>query len=179
MPGNPHITANGPDFRVGLNEDFTVFGSPTLSTSMTFVVGGAKIKINTNCRKPLGWGDKFGVLVVVGFTNTHGDNCYAPPTTTYYRVASDDAADDDDTVDDDDDYASVAGAQAAGADDDEVATPSSSGTSSTAIALLSVFSVLLVATVGAVVYRVNKQQRDQARDRTIIVSQSASAMSAI
>ena len=101
---NAHITANGWDFRVQLGEEFTLYGSPRLSAATTLVVGGAKIKLNTNCRVPIGWGDKFGPLQVVGFSNTGGDTCYssaveaAASQADGFELTADDPMDTDDAV---------------------------------------------------------------------------------
>ena len=87
-----------------LDEEFTLYGSPRLSAATTLVVGGAKIKLNTNCRVPIGWGDKFGPLQVVGFSNTGGDTCYssaveaAASQADGFELTADDPMDTDDAV---------------------------------------------------------------------------------
>merc|ERR1712166_1630302 len=82
---NPLITSQGFDFKVRLGDTFTIYGTP-LGNTIVFSVGGAKIKLHTGCRSPFGWGDKFGVLQVAGFSTTTGTTCHRDITTTSYNA---------------------------------------------------------------------------------------------
>jgi len=65
-------------FGLALNEEFTINAIPkkgTLKGSVTMHVGGAKLKIQTNCGSHIGIGDQFGPVVVTGFSNTRGESC--------------------------------------------------------------------------------------------------------
>jgi hypothetical protein len=143
----PSITNKGPRFTVPLNAEFSLVGSPVIGGNLIIVVGGAKIKIQANCKQPLGWGDKFGPLVVSGFKARGGDFCYHPiPDTSYttsnrnasasvaYLIADDNTADDDDG---DDDYGFP------------VDTPlsSSSGSSSSSAASLNAGTIVALTIV--------------------------------
>jgi uncharacterized surface protein with fasciclin (FAS1) repeats len=76
-------TPQGWDFRIGLNEEFTITGNPNkrgkLGNALVLKIGNAKMKIATNCAAHIGVGDQFGVLVVTGWQNLKGQQCYQDP----------------------------------------------------------------------------------------------------
>jgi hypothetical protein len=172
-----HISAQGWDFRVALNEEFTLFGSPKHGASLVIIVGGAKVKINTNCRQPLGWGDKFGPIQITGLTPFNGQACHADLSGYVPNARSTDRGtylsraaaylqnfDDDDAADDDD----------FNVDDNLSETSSNSGSSSRStsengtLVALSVIITLIVVFAGLLVVKMRARSAAAAEDTLII-----------
>eukprot|EP00035_Acanthoeca_spectabilis_P005716 m.116636 g.116636 ORF g.116636 m.116636 type:complete len:2018 (+) comp13151_c1_seq2:283-6336(+) len=77
---NEAVTVNGWKFSLAMGEEFTVLGTAYggyLQSVMSINVNGRKVKFKTNCAAPIGVGDQFGALVVVGFENSDGSVCRA------------------------------------------------------------------------------------------------------
>jgi hypothetical protein len=75
---NDACSANGWKFTVGMGESFTLLGTAfggVLENVYVIKVNGRKIKFKANCGAPIGLGDQFGALVVVGFETTGGSVC--------------------------------------------------------------------------------------------------------
>lgn len=95
------VTVDGWRFSLALGDTFTLLGTNNngfLKAINTIKLNGKSVRLNTNCAAPIGLGDRFGALTVVGYENSYGESCISPQQRVAEASAQDGAASTDGSV---------------------------------------------------------------------------------